>query len=193
MVEEFRCRRDIRPYATVPVDVFAIADIVLRLDLIYFPSLYDKFKVDAAIQFDLAGILIDKQAYEDFENGDRWEEKRLRYSVAHELGHYVLHEKEIRASSFESIADFKKWAGRRDDCDSAEYQAYEFAGRLLVPADMLVKVYDECCTMEDRRDKAWRDRPAARSNLAKKIAPRFGVNRPVIEVRFHRDGLWPAE
>ena len=191
-VEQFRRRADIRPYAGVPVDVFAIMELALGLDPVLFPSLYDKFRVDAAIMFDLTGVYLDKKAYKDFENGDRWEERRLRYSVAHELGHYVLHESEIRASFFESIADFKKWVGRQDDCDSAEYQAHEFAGCLLVPRDMLVRVYDEFCTLETRRNKDWRERPAARSELAKKIAPRFGVNRQVIEVRFHRNGLWPA-
>jgi Zn-dependent peptidase ImmA (M78 family) len=192
-VEEFRRRGNIRPFTTVPADVFSIMEIALKLDPIPFPSLYDKFKADAAISFDLTGIYLDQKAYEDFQNGDRWEERRLRYSVAHELGHYVLHETEIRASFFESVADFKKWAGRRDDCDSAEYQAHEFAGCLLVPRATLVRVYDECCAAQDRQDKKWRERPAARSTLAKMIAPRFGVNRQVIEVRFHRDGLWPAE
>ncbi len=192
-VEQFRCREDIKPYANLPIDVFSIAEIALRLNPILFPSLYDKFKLDAAINRDLTGIFLDKQAYEDFERGDRADEKRLRFSVAHELGHYVLHQTEIRASSFESIPDFKKWAGRRDDCKSAEYQAYEFAGRLLLPRDTFVKIYDECCKLQDRKDAAWRQLPDARSDLAKKIAPRFGVNRPVIEFRFVREGIWPAE
>jgi Zn-dependent peptidase ImmA (M78 family) len=192
-VEKFRCRDDIRPYANVPVDVFSIAEIALCLDPLLASSLYEKFMVDAAISFDLSGIYIDKQAYEDFENGDRWEEKRLRFSIAHEIGHCVLHRKEILAGSFESIRDFRKWAGRREDCTSAEYQAYEFAGRLLVPRNTLLKVYDECCASESRRNKNWREQPTARSALAKIIAPRFGVNRPVIEYRFNREGIWPAE
>lgn len=191
--EEFRCRKDIRPYANVPIDVFSIAEIVLRLDPLLAPRLYDRFKVDAAISFDLTSIFLDKQAYEDFERGDRWEEKRLRYSVAHEIGHCVLHREEILASSFESVRDFRRWAGRREDCNSAEYQAHEFAGRLLVPLRVLAQVYDELCAAEDRRNKGWREQPNARSELAKKIAPRFGVNRGVVEVRFHRDGIWPVE
>jgi hypothetical protein len=192
-VEEFRRREVVREFTNVPVDVFSIAEISLRLDPILFPALYEKYRVDAAITFDLSGILLDKQAYDDFEHGDRWEEKRLRYSVAHELGHHVLHRAEILASSFESIHDFKKWAGRRDDCTSAEYQAYEFAGRLLVPRDQLVRVFDECCQREDQRDASWREHATARSGLAKKVATRFGVNRPVIEFRFAREGVWPVE
>jgi hypothetical protein len=191
--EQFRQQHNIRPYANVPVDVFSIAELVLRLNPLLAPRLYDRFKVDAAISFDLTGIFLDKGAYEDFERGDRWEEKRLRYSVAHEIGHCVLHRKEILASSFEAIPDFKKWAGRREDCNSAEYQAHEFAGRLLVPLNLLVRVYDEVSATEHRRNKGWREQANARSDLAKKIAPRFGVNRGVIEVRFHREGIWPAE
>jgi hypothetical protein len=192
-VERFRRREDIRPYANVPVDVFSIAELALRLDPLLAPRLYERFKVDAAISFDLTGILLDQEAYENFEGGDRWEEKRLRYSVAHEIGHCVLHRSEILASYFESIRDFKKWVGRRDDCNSAEYQAHEFAGRLLVPLDLLQRVYDEFCAAETRRDKQWREKANSRSELAKKIAPRFGVSRQVIEVRFHREGIWPAE
>jgi Zn-dependent peptidase ImmA (M78 family) len=138
-------------------------------------------------------IFLDKQAYEDFEGGDHWEERRLRYSVAHEIGHFVLHRQEILASFFESIGDFKKWAGRREDCNSAEYQAHEFAGRLLVPLESLVRVYDEACAAEDRKSTGWREQPNARSDLAKKIGPRFGVNRGVIEVRFDHEGIWLAE
>jgi hypothetical protein len=64
---------------------------------------------------------------------------------------------------------------------------------LLVPLNLLVRVYDEVSATEHRRNKGWREQANARSDLAKKIAPRFGVNRGVIEVRFHREGIWPAE
>ena len=62
-----------------------------------------------------------------------WKQNRLRFSVAHEGGHYILH-REIAASlSFKSFDDFTRWTRPRGGQKySLEQAANEFAGRLLV-------------------------------------------------------------
>lgn len=62
--------------------------------------------------------------------------KRQRFTMAHELGHYMLH----RGKNTEFVdATFF----RSNDMDSIEYNANEFASRLLMPEDTLRKLIDE--------------------------------------------------
>jgi len=42
-------------------------------------------------------------------------------------------------------------------------------------------------------ESGWREIEGAREFIAKKIAPRFGVNHQVIETRFDHEGIWPVE
>jgi len=42
-------------------------------------------------------------------------------------------------------------------------------------------------------EAGWREIEGARDFVAKKVAPRFGVNHQVIGTRFDREGIWPAE
>ena len=62
--------------------------------------------------------------------------KRQRFTMAHELGHYILHKgKNIE---FVDTTFF-----RSEEMDSIEYNANEFASRLLMPEDKLRKLIDE--------------------------------------------------
>ena len=191
-VDAFCAQASIQPHCTPPVDVLSIVEIELGLDPVPYPDLFNTFHVDACLMVDMTGIYIDQKAFYDWEADDRWEEKRLRFSLAHELGHVVLHEQEIRANSFRSVEDFRKWAGNRANHRSAEYQADEFAGRLLVPIDVLTDVYDRECARLDSVHAGWRKLEDARRRLARAIAPRLGVNGQVIETRFDREEIWPV-
>jgi Zn-dependent peptidase ImmA (M78 family) len=99
----------------------------------------------------------------------------------------------MRQCNFRSIEEFRAWAGDPANYESAEYQANEFAGRLLVPRDILLKCYDDYRQKAEGADPTWREIEGMREHLAKKIAPRFGVNHQVIETRFDRERIWPVE
>jgi Zn-dependent peptidase ImmA (M78 family) len=62
--------------------------------------------------------------------------KRQRFTMAHELGHYMLHKG--KNTAFADTTFF-----RSDDMSSIEYQANEFAARLLMPENALRKLIDE--------------------------------------------------
>lgn len=62
--------------------------------------------------------------------------KRQRFTMAHELGHYILH----RGKNIEFV---DTTFFRSDEMDSIEYSANEFASRLLMPEDKLRKLIDE--------------------------------------------------
>lgn len=54
--------------------------------------------------------------------------QRQRFTIAHELGHYILHRKE--QNTFEDVIFF-----RGKDMTNIEYSANKFAGDLLMPED----------------------------------------------------------
>jgi hypothetical protein len=62
-----------------------------------------------------------------------------------------------------------------------------------VPRDILLSEYDICCQKFKIADQKWHEIEGMREHVAKKIAPRFGVNHQVIETRFDREGIWPLE
>jgi Zn-dependent peptidase ImmA (M78 family) len=176
-----------------PVDVIFIADVKLRQDIVPLSGLFAEQRMDAALMPDLCGFYVDEGSLMAWEAGSKWVENRLRFSFAHELGHYVLHRDIISGRKFRSFDDFKRWAGSAHDLESAEYQANEFAGRLLVPREILFREYDAYRLKAEHADPAWREIEGMREHIARKIAPRFGVNHQVIEVRFDREGIWPVE
>ncbi len=174
-----------------PIDVIYIAEIELGLEIIPTPHLFSEIGMDAALAPDLETVYVDEESYLKWEAGQHWIEKRLRFSFAHELGHRVLHGDLIKESKFQTLEDFKRWAGSAENYRRAEYQADEFAGRLLVPVDILKTEYDRYQAEAEKYDPNWRGIEGIREHMAKKIAPRFGVNHQVIEVRFDHEGLWP--
>jgi len=52
---------------------------------------------------------------------------RRRFSIAHELGHWILHEDSVGFDSFDATDDFKQQVSK------AESEANEFASELLMP------------------------------------------------------------
>ncbi len=191
--DAFRNARELSGHNTPPIDVIYIVEVILQLDIIPIRNLFTDQHIDAALLPDLSGIYIDHEAYMAWERGSQWVEQRLRFSCAHELGHYRLHKHEIAAHRFKTPGEFKRWAADRVGYESAEYQADEFAGRFLVPLPVLTREYDTQCRMVAIDKPHWREIKGMRNMIAKRIAPRFGVNAQVIETRLDREGIWPAE
>jgi Zn-dependent peptidase ImmA (M78 family) len=192
-VEAFRERHLACELARLPVDVFTLAELELRLDVIPFDDLFAKYESDAAITPDFSGIYVDAEAYILWEKGPVWKQNRLRFSVAHELGHYVLHREIAATLNFNSFEGFVRWTQSHEGQKYAlEQAANEFAGRLLVPVERLRQLYDEFSTEFDAKFPHWRAHQVIRYFLAESVAPKFGVNSQVIEVRLDREGIWPV-
>ncbi len=191
--DEFRESSDLRGHDIPPIDVIYIAEVILKLDVVPLPDLFADQRIDAALLPDATGVYIDEDTYMSWEKGIRWVEQRLRFSFAHELGHYVLHQEEIAAKCFRTIGEFRQWAAAPSIYGSAEYQANEFAGRFLVPREILLSEYDQACQNLSNAEPGWRAIEGAREFIAKKVAPRFGVNYQVIETRFDHETIWTAE
>lgn len=188
-----RFREKVTAHSHPPIDVVYVAEVSLKLDIIPLANLFADHYIDAALLPDLSGLYIDEKAYMDYGRYNRWVERRLRFSIAHELAHLVLHGHDILSNKFASLDEYKCWAGDSENYKSPEYQADEFAGRFLVPLDILLAEYKRIAYMAQKNDPDWRKIEGAREKLAKKLAPLFGVSSMVIETRLDREGIWPVE
>jgi hypothetical protein len=191
--DEFRASAGLTGHSSPPIDAMYIADVILGIDIVPIPALFSEIRRDAALNYDLSGIHVDDEAWNSWEAGEGWAERRLRFTLAHEIGHWVLHREVIAELGFRSMQDFRRWAGSPEKQDAPEYQANEFAGRFLVPRDILLQEYDTYRTRMQDADPQWQKIEGMRERLAQRIAPRFGVNFQVIETRFDREGIWPQE
>lgn len=191
-VEAFRKKYLRGDLAYLPVDVFTLAEIDLKLDIIPFDDLFEKYESDAALMHDFSGIYVDAEAYIVWEKGPRWKQRRLRFSVAHELGHFVLHRKIAAKVKFKNFAEFAAWTkGYHGRQYTLEQAANEFAGRLLVPPARLA------AELEKFKASILKVVPQAnighlRHSFAEMTEGIFEVNDQVIETRLDREGIWPA-
>jgi hypothetical protein len=194
-VEAFKSSLD-SDLLKLPFDAAYVAEVCLRLEPIPLKGLWDDLHIDAALTPDLSGFYVDEESYGKVyeENpADRWRENRLRFSIAHEIGHYVLHRHVVEEDRFRDVEEYMAWRRTHRDFCSPEYQADEFAGKLLVPRENLVEEYDHVCAALNAANPAWRGMEGARNHVAKKIAPRFGVSPQVVEKRLDREGIWSVE
>jgi Zn-dependent peptidase ImmA (M78 family) len=110
------------------VDIEAIAEFDLGLNIFPFPNLQETFDVEGFISSDLNVIYVDEFIYYQ-------RPARYRFTLAHEIGHYVFHPDLIGSFHPRSIADWSKFilAVDEETYDWLEWQAYSFAAAVLVP------------------------------------------------------------
>ncbi|MHA1703382.1 MAG: ImmA/IrrE family metallo-endopeptidase [Promethearchaeota archaeon] len=186
--EEFR-NKYVSPINKVPVPIIEIAEIDLKI----YPEPYKGLKqlcdIDGFLTSDLKSICIDYDFYfeEKFEN-------RLRFTYAHEIGHLVLHKDQIQQFSFRTP---KEWINFRenmseDDLSWFEYQAYEFAGRLLVPKLKLIGSLEQIRgKIENYKMLTGKDdSDLLREYVSNAICKYFKVSSDVILRRINSERIW---
>lgn len=174
----------------VPVDILAIVEFDLDMEIRPVPGMREQADVDALLLGDMRTIAVDSALYMD----DRIQ-NRMRYSVAHEIGHKMLHSAIYPAAGISSVDAWIRWmqAIPDDQYSWIEQHAYEFAGRLLVPPERLQTEFDGAVAKARKAGFAQWDQSgdAAREYIASSICRAFGVSSQVIEKRIEREGLWP--
>jgi Zn-dependent peptidase ImmA (M78 family) len=190
-IRELRAEYDVLREDRTPIDVFVFFEVDLGLDAIPFDNLTSKYRVEAAITADFTGLYLDAEQYALMEKGPDWKLNRLRFTIAHELAHYYLHRDLPQVENFASLAGFAKWTpnygGRKY---TTEQEADEFAGCLLVPETCLRSLFDKFASQAEELLPNFMQSSQVRDNFADQIAPRFGVNSKVIEIRLQRHGIW---
>ena len=110
------------------MDIEAIAEFDLGLNIFPFPNLQETFDIEGFISGDLSVIYVDEFIYYQ-------RPARYRFTLAHEIGHYVFHSDLIASFHPQSVADWSKFilAVDEETYDWLEWQAYSLAAAVLVP------------------------------------------------------------
>lgn len=185
IVESFRTRY--WAGGSFPVDVELIAELA-GYEIIPKKDISD---FDAFLSLNLNTIIVNGKLYDN----PRYE-RRIRFSIAHELGHAVLHSGFIRRQRIESVEDYTAFIRSMSDeeYNDFEWQANEFGGRLLVPRNHLAIELHELTrtTIEKGLSYLFNDNPdLLRSRMSVPLARSFKVSEEVVERRLEREGLWP--
>lgn len=173
----------------IPVDVLEIAEFELDLEIRTISSLREECDVDALLLGDWKTLIVDQREFME----DRFHNK-LRFSVAHEIGHFVLHretfDKIPRGTADEWIAFMQEMPDK--EYGFLEFHANEFAGRLLVPyTELQVQFEKSLKQVEDNGMSRTQLTEAHLAYLCTPLAKHFAVSAEVIEKRLNRERLWP--
>src|SRR5204862_5538896 len=176
----------------LPVKVLDLAEFDLHLDLVPMNGVREQLDIDALLMGDLKSILVDKRAF----MSPRLE-YRLRFSVAHEIGHLVLHRAIYAGLQHTTASEWFDYISAIPDVEYGwvEWQAYEFAGRLLVPPEPLRQAFQAAIKTAQTAGYAdWLAADeAALDYIATRIAPKIGVSAEVIAKRLRVEKLWPPQ
>lgn len=166
-----------------PVAIEMIVERTFGMDVVPIPGLRRGFNIDAFISQDLSTLSVDEYVM------DNWL-PRYRFSLAHELGHRVLHADILGAMRFNSVSEWKTRMEQFPDkaYRFLEYQANAFANCLLVPADQLDGRFEDALT----RIRHAGINPADHTEicleaLCAELGPQFEVSPSVIERRLKNE------
>ena len=173
----------------IPVPIEEIVEYGLNLEIIPIHDMKSKSDIDGFLSNDLKSIYIDYRMYME----ERYR-LRLHFTLAHEVGHLILHSDEINKINFQNPDEWVNFRNEMDETDLNwfEQQAHEFAGRLLVPVDPLKKI------LENQRDNVEKYREISQNNdndklieaIARTINHEFEVSPEVILRRIRAEKIW---
>jgi hypothetical protein len=171
---------------TIPLDIEFIAESQLSLDIVPVPGLQSTFDVDAFISADKSEIRVDEYVYLNRIN-------RYRFSLAHEIGHLVLHGNVWEELQFTNITE---WKTVINSVPEREYRFLEshantFAGHVLVPPEPLKTAFDSQVEVLNTNGLSVSefDPETLSQFLCKDIAKEFEVSVDVVRRRIAADEL----
>jgi len=178
------------PSRELPIPIEDIIDIKLRIDIVPVPGLTkvlcedEDDGIESFVNSSLTQIFVDENAY-------RRQTNRYRFSIAHELAHIELHQSIFAHLRVESIEDWKTTVKSIPTREYArlEWQAYCFAGHVLVPTMELSENLRPCFQRVMEEGINPRDE-SVRPFIEKHLAGVFAVSSEVVHRRIEDEGLW---
>lgn len=173
------------PSGDVPVPIEEIVEFDFGLNIIPFPNLKNDFDIDGFLACGAETIYVD-----DGQHRHR-SEVRLRFTLAHEISHHELHKEIFDEADIHSLDDYLRFQDELDPVlrDNYEFQAYNVAGRILVPTGKLVEASRDALDTVRGRLPTGIDRRALCSVLAARVAEPFNVSTSVVEKRLLNDSV----
>lgn len=174
------------PSIEIPIPIEEIIELKIGLNIFPFPRLFKDHALNGFLSRDLSTINVDDYQYEQLN-------EKYRFTIAHELGHYILHKSFYEnLPLFEEANDYIKWrlSVPREDITWFETHGDWFAEQVLVPTAPLESICQEVVDkykgtftkMDTIPDDVW-------SYISNEVATFFDVNPPVVEIRIKREKI----
>lgn len=177
------------PEGEIPIDVLLLVED-LGIDFVPIDSLERETGAAGCIAMNEEEIWIDQDVLMNLHR-----ENYLRFTIAHELGHHILHGDLIAYLRQQAGGSVHRWNElmveyQRDDLASRyEWQADEFAGRFLVPPQPLalaLQPYLETLRQNDVKASVFTVEQIA-AYLAPRLNGRFQVSQKVMQIRISKE------
>jgi hypothetical protein len=186
IVEEARkCLEHAHPSGHIPVPIEDIIDVGFGIDIVPTPNLETHFETIAFITKDLREIRVDDYVF-------RRQPSRLRFSLAHELAHVVLHESVYNSLFFTTPAEWKTAFGLMNSSDykRMELQADSFAGLILVPPAQFREQFRKInITLEEHKTSFKQLSQDSQSYAVNSLARIFSVSTGTIWFRLRAENF----
>lgn len=180
------------PSRTIPIPIEEIVELKLKLDIVPLQGLRN-IDLEGFIYSDLSAIAVDEAIYLHVN------QSRYRFTLAHEIGHLVLHSQLYQEHNIQNIKGYLEFQKNLPQglLRRVEWQGRCFAGLVLVPAEPLesrakkiakevVKIVSELSNNKIRLEE---NTNLLRDNIEEEIAKVFKVSQEVISKRVGYDKL----
>jgi len=120
---------------SIPIEMEDIIELKLKMYIALSPGLKYLHGIDMLITSDFKSIYVDENIY-----SDETQKNRLRFSYAHEIGHFVLHKniyKKLGIKDWQDLCSAQEKESYQKNIKRINKQADIFAGYLLVPEERL--------------------------------------------------------
>ena len=120
------------PTLELPIPIEDIVERKMNIALSVVPGIKFLIGIDAFISSDFSQITIDEDAFVRYP-------ERTRFSIAHEIGHMILHKEWYEKYGPKDLDEYLTSHDHRDErtYQYTEIQAQTFAGLMLVPKSLL--------------------------------------------------------
>ncbi len=170
------------PTFELPIPIEDIIDVKIGIHIDTFPGLYKDYRLNGFLTADRTTIYIDEIQYHQFY-------KKCRYTLAHELGHYILHKECYENLPLKSIEEYIKWrlSISNEEVSWFETHANWFAEQVLVPKNQLKQICIKIINKyKDQFPSYIKNSNDFWSYASNEIAPLFDVNPLDVEARINR-------
>ena len=170
------------PEGSIPVPIEEIIELSLELDIFPIPNLQNILDTVGCSAYRISTIFIDQFVFEKRIN-------RYRFTLAHETAHFIIHEmvlKECGAESSKEVMEFIRSIPEGSH-SRMEYQAYAFAGLVLVPTQNLELAIFEALSKLPKNLELTRYAPEILEYISKFIGDKFQVSADVIKKRIENE------
>lgn len=173
------------PSLTLPIPIEWIIESGLGVNIYPFPNLYRIFNQSGFLGRSRKVIYVDEYQYDNFV-------QKYRFTLAHEVGHFVMHESLYEELSFDSEQDFMEWLQSRPRTELGWFETHAnwFAGQLLVPTGLLS---EHCVALLESNRGRFPDNGYIPNEFwsyaSNELAEPFDVSPTVIEIRIRQSSL----